>query len=291
MHSMHGQAAGSALLEREVVVTGVDTDSSSACPMNPAELLAELREMNRTYRDNQNAWLRLNNQELAIVRRELDCSKGEAVKILKEILKGAPKPETVSVVSSLTIVSRCRPFEAAKVPLLVEQKRARSYLEKEILRLPVSIIEWVRGTRGLGLFIFSQIIAETGDLSGYSTPSKLWKRLGLAVIDGERQRKHRDKLKALESGYSPRRRALMWNVGECLIKLNRDGAYKAAYDARKTHEQQVNEAGGHERTPIHIHRRAKRFMEKLLLKDLWVVWRAAWPERSSVAGSTTQQDQ
>ena len=90
MHSMHGQAAGSALLEREAAVTGVGTDSSSACPMNPAELLAELREMNRTYRDNQNAWLRLNNQELAIVRRELDCSKGESVKILKEILKGPP---------------------------------------------------------------------------------------------------------------------------------------------------------------------------------------------------------
>jgi len=43
---------------------------------------------------------------------------------------------------------------------------------------------WVKGVRGVGDVSFARIIAETGDLSAYETPGKIWKRMGLAVFDG-----------------------------------------------------------------------------------------------------------
>ena len=39
---------------------------------------------------------------------------------------------------------------------------------------------------------------------------KVWKRLGLAVFDGRAQRRTRDAEKAVEQGYSPRRRSVSW---------------------------------------------------------------------------------
>lgn len=127
---------------------------------------------------------------------------------------------------------------------------------------------WVAQQRGFGLKSFAEVIAETGDLDAYDNPAKVWKRMGLAVgDDGKGQRRQRGAAGVL-AGFSPRRRALMHVIGECLIKLN-DGIYRQSYDERKAYEL----ARDPEMKPIHAHKRAMRFMEKRLLRDLWRAWR------------------
>src|SRR5262249_18571796 len=51
----------------------------------------------------------------------------------------------------------------------------------------------------------------------YRSHRGLWKRMGLAVIAGERQRKQLSKVAADVHNYPPARRSVMWNVGQALI--------------------------------------------------------------------------
>ena len=133
----------------------------------------------------------------------------------------------------------------------------------------------------------AQIIAETGDLSNYANPAKLWKRMGMAVIEGGRQRRVAG-APALEHGYSPRRRAVLFCIGDSIVRTG--GPYRKVYDEMKKDEQkQAVEAGltvlpaakipkgdaEHYRSEGHVHNRARRKMEKQLLLDLWREWRRA----------------
>lgn len=131
---------------------------------------------------------------------------------------------------------------------------------------------FAEGVRGFGAVSLAGIVGEAGDLSNYATKSKLWKRMGLAVIDGVRQgglTKGASAEQWIAHGYSPIRRARMFVVGGCLVKNNRDGPYRRAYDQRKAYEL----AGDPDMKPIIAHRRAQRYMEKRLLRDLWQAWR------------------
>ena len=124
------------------------------------------------------------------------------------------------------------------------------------------------------------IIGEAGDLSNYGTVSRLWKRLGLAVINGERQRKKTSAEDAIAHGYNPRRRAEVWScVGDPLFKhqsgrtdketglvLRDPGPYRIVYDRAKV---AFLERG---KTKQHAHDHGMRLATKELLKDLWVMW-------------------
>lgn len=147
-------------------------------------------------------------------------------------------------------------------------EKARLQVEKRLLvlakKLPVA--PWVEGTRGVGMLSLAGIVGESGDLGSYGNPAKLWKRMGLAVIGGERQRK-KEGAAALEHGYNPARRSLMWTIGDCIIRAG--GPLKDLYDQRKEHELP------RVATKMHAHNRAKRYIEKRLLRDLWRAWRDA----------------
>ena len=153
-------------------------------------------------------------------------------------------------------------------------------LETLALQLPADVVEWVKSVRGVSLLSLAAIVGEAGDLSreghapwrGYANPAKLWKRMGLALVNGERQRKCADTEKGTAMGYSPIRRSIVWNIGECMIKAG-DKHYRAIYDTRK-----IYEATKIEKPPILIHRRAKRYMEKRFLLDLWRVWNGMPPK-------------
>lgn len=159
----------------------------------------------------------------------------------------------------------------------------RKQAEKEMVKLAKSlpVYPWAESIRGLGDKALAIIIAETGDLSLYANPAKVWKRLGLAVIAGERQRKKTNAEEALAHGYNPRRRAEMYaSVGEPLFKHQSmvSGLYRQRYDARRAHTATTHS----DWTKAHSHNDALRVMTKWLVKDLWRAWRAA---RSSVAPS------
>jgi hypothetical protein len=111
--------------------------------------------------------------------------------------------------------------------------------------------------------------------------------MGLAVmgagdgVDDIRQgglRKGAAKDEWIEHCYSRQRRSRMWNIGDTLIKGNRDGDYRTAYLERKDYELQRDP----DMQPIKAHRRAQRYMEKRLLRDLWQAWRNEGKARSTV---------
>lgn len=166
---------------------------------------------------------------------------------------------------------------------------ATKLMEKLAITLPVW--SWVEPIRGFGALGLATIVAEAGDLANYPTVAKLWKRMGLAVMDGVRQGgllKTAAKADWIAHGYNRQRRSRMWNIGQSLVKGNQDGTYRTIYLARKEYERTKAEAAGLTVAPAgkipkgkqaehmshgHIDKRAQRYMEKRLLRDLWRAWR------------------
>lgn len=145
----------------------------------------------------------------------------------------------------------------------------------EVAKLPA--FKWSEGIRGFGPMRLAIIVGEAGDLSQYANPGKLWKRLGLAPISKDGATKmpstwrSKGGLSAEEwttAGYSPRRRSVMYVIGELIVKLN-DGEYRARYDEAKAKFQ----AADPERSKGHCHNHGMLCAVKRLVRDLWRVWR------------------
>ncbi|MGE0715633.1 MAG: hypothetical protein AB7P02_09330, partial [Alphaproteobacteria bacterium] len=139
---------------------------------------------------------------------------------------------------------------------------------------------FVDGVAGFGELGFAVTQAEAGDPIGdYRSTRGLWKRLGLALVDGERQRRFTDPEKAAAHGYSPRRRAEVHAcIGEPLLRAQwrgeREGVpahpigpYGEAYGTKRA--EYVDRGWG----PGHAHMAALRYMTKLLIRDLRAAWR------------------
>ena len=160
---------------------------------------------------------------------------------------------------------------------------------------------WAKHVKGLGALQLAIIVAEsTRDeddgvvttIGQYKSKAGLWKRMGVATVDGIRQGGLLKTAKAekwVEHGYSKRRRSRMYMVGAALLKAG-DATYRAHYDAFKTEETARAKARGLKVVPAakiktggepdkisegQIHLRAQRKMEKTFLKDLRHEWRRA----------------
>jgi len=196
---------------------------------------------------------------------------------------------------------------AASFPLL-EARAAlephRAIVEKRMTKLikELPVYNWAVSVKGFGPISLAGIIGEAGDLSNYSNPAKLWKRMGVGLVGSERQRKCKDAVKAIEHGYSPSRRSLVWTMGDSMKKTGDE--YRKVYLDRKVMEfQKAFDDGlipcttskptqkawqdmfGLElevvkkldmklhRSAGHMEKRAQRYMEKRLLRNLWRAWR------------------
>ena len=160
----------------------------------------------------------------------------------------------------------------------------RACVEKRIRKMVKPLPIWngfAKDISGVGEMLTAAVIAETGGLHLYSNPAKVWKRMGLAVMpDGGRQRRIAG-VDAIAHGYNAERRAVVWNIGECLLKaqIRRDendpdsriaiGPYGQVYLDRKAYEFERDS----ELSPAKAHARAKRYMEKRLLREMWKAWR------------------
>lgn len=180
----------------------------------------------------------------------------------------------------LASIKARQPFDEIEAAALKQMKKLAT-------ELPVWS-DWAEHIRGFGAPSLAVIVAEAGDLSSYPKKGHLWKRMGVAVIDGTRQgglTKTAAKEDWIEHGYSPARRSRMWNIGDALIKTR--GPYREVYLGRKLYEVEQAVAAGLTVLPAakipakgasefmsegHIHRRAQRYMEKRLLRDLWQAW-------------------
>lgn len=243
----------------------------------PAAVL-EIRELYHRRRDFMNASGNLSRQIKAIERR-----------ILAEPGVYPPKLRKPTTALSQQIEINTMPLVLAREPLEKEKKHWEKQLVDLTKRFPVyhTFVEPINGFGAIGL---GQIIGEAGDLSKYSNPGKLWKRMGLAVFDGKSQRKSTNKELAVKMGYCPRRRSIMHVIGDSLIK--KTNTYRDVYLERKKTELAKAKSEGLKviaaasipkskadkyRSQGVIHLRALRYTEKRLLKHLWQAWRGEKP--------------
>jgi hypothetical protein len=175
-------------------------------------------------------------------------------------------------------------------------------LEKTMLRIArkLPVATWIAESeqKGIGLHLFAVIIGETGNLSNYDCPSKVWRRLGCAPWQFQGQTKQGSTWRRdgglpasewEEYGYSPRRRSVAYLVGECIVKHN-ESIYKTRYldakvKARETHPEwkwrpckkclalgDCRTCGGTGEVCGHAHNHGMLLASKLFLKNLWIEW-------------------
>jgi hypothetical protein len=222
-------------------------------------------------------------------RKAIAKVAGELIECGEAVLKGKPHrladTEEWADVQSVVMASL-----AARAPLDAVESEATKKMEALARTLPV----WAgfgEDVKGFGARSLAVVVAEAGDLSNYATVAKLWKRMGLAVMNGIRQGGLRKTASAddwIAHGYSAARRSYMFVIGDVLVK--NQGVYREVYLARKAYERERAEAAGLTVVPAakipakrqaefmsdgHVHRRAQRYMEKRVLKDLWIAWRQA----------------
>lgn len=204
----------------------------------------------------RNQWVKaktkLSLQGQAICRGLCDGDKGKASKLWIKVLKGEHiEPALFPFVEAYKV------FESDQIAYEARYKK----LTKDL-----SIMEWVKDAKGFGVGNFCLIVGALADRpANYKSVSALWKRMGLAVMYGQRQRRIAgDAELAIEHGYSAERRALAYILGTTLIKVGDKNRYRPIYDKRKAKML----AQG--KTKAHAHNDAMRIMVKQALKDLWV---------------------
>ena len=181
-------------------------------------------------------------------------------------------------------------------------------LNRELTRLVKKhpMASWVDQTEGLGYLGFGLIIGVTGSLSNFSSPSKVWKYMGMHVTEKGTAPKREKGVGFFRTdgdkkgtAYSPLGRTVCFNIGKAIVRLNR-GEYREAYDTKYQKyisRERVGESGcpflnspvhkdrngkvlacvkqsADGESSAHIDNAARRFAVKLMLKHMWQEWRS-----------------
>jgi hypothetical protein len=235
--------------------------SSVLRSLDPDQIIGELILQCRIRRQVLSARTRLSNQ--------LDAQE----RLITGKAKGGKESKNTFVVSpeARAAAEHVSPVLAVHMKSLSDaQKPYDKAIEGLAKQLPV--YTWAKDVRGCGPLLLGLIIGETGDLTNYANPAKVWKRMGLAVMpDGKRQRRVTGE-EAIEHGYNAQRRSLMYLLGDCFIKVGGDGPYRALYDQRKELELERLPAEAKGRKGW-AHARASRYVQKRFLVHLWEAWR------------------
>ena len=257
-----------------------DSQSGAAIVADP--LVDSIVEVYRHRTWQLRAEMKLTLQAKAVCRSLCAGDKDEADKLYAAVTTDKPHPLADIARGATMYMLQARNVLTA--PREAYEKR----LEALAKQLPVA--DWCKETKGLGFMTLAKIVGEAKDAPGtYRSPACLWARFGMGVLgDGTRQRKIAGD-GALELPYSPTRRSLMYLAGDGLLKAQvravKDekgkptgervaiGPYGQLYIDRRAYEE------ARECKPIVAHMRAKRYIEKRLLRELWRAWRAA--ERTS----------
>lgn len=227
-------------------------------------------------------------QGKALCRSIVGGDKGEASDLFDKAAAGKEVEESTMLALAPFLMS------------IEHFSQSRSKYEKELAKLARKLpaYDWVKSIHGLGDGGYASIIGECGDIYNYKSVSALWKRMGLAVFEGIRQRKMSNADDALLHGYNPSRRSVMWNVGNGLIggmgrgKRPAPGEdistkdwtdYQKLFVERCRYECTNNpekmplatvQKDGEDREsyPKHAQARAKRYVEKRFLRELYSRW-------------------
>lgn len=197
--------------------------------------------------------------------------------------KKSRKKITPTVAPYMDEYEKLAPFMAARWPLDEERETAERLMVMKAESLPV--YPFIQSTPGMASLGLGVLVGEIGNLSNYKTPARVWKRMGVAVINGERQGRKLtgNAEKAAEHGYNRKRRSALWTIGDSMLKHQVEvrekktenehrvsvGKYGDIYLTEKERQQTLYP----ELPKIAWHRRAQRKAEKELLKDLWLEWK------------------
>lgn len=168
------------------------------------------------------------------------------------------------------------------------------WLVMDVKKHPMA--DWIAAQRGIGLPGFARLLGVTGNIDRFPTVSKLWKYLGLHVVDGHAPKREKGvpwththcqgghlltckpdcatdhhpncTPDGIGTAYAPQGRVVCHQLGEAIVKVGGDGPYRRAYDERKA----LYESERQDWTQAHRHNAAMRFAVKLLVKNLWVEW-------------------
>lgn len=253
------------------------------------EICASLVEKQALRRDIVKTTTSIVNRRHAIVKRTLgydaDMPEAERKKIMAKsdkiigaILDGETPPEVLALPAFVSVTVHVA--EESLSPWKKQRDEVEAEMRELAEQLPVwPWVEQVRGVSSLGLAVIVGETGEDGNIGLYRTVSGFWKRHGLAVIDGQRQRKCTNKEEAERHGYSPARRAENWAfIGDIMLRAqwragkNGDagtplGKYGEVYAVRKAYELTREKM-----TPKHADNSARRIMTKAFLKDLYLAW-------------------
>lgn len=177
------------------------------------------------------------------------------------------------------------------------RKASERSLINEAKKLPIAT--WPASVPGLNLLSLAQLVAEIaplahkvrdGEMARGRQEACVWKRLGVGLIqlegeDPQRQRKAINKGLAELMGYNPSRRSVLYVIGDNLIKTGgnkkaaKPSVYYQLYLTRKAYEQEKHP----DLKPKHIHVRAKRYVEKKLVRHLLAEWNKAVCKENAAA--------
>jgi hypothetical protein len=250
---------------------------------SPDIIIAQWRLRQNWHRAEKSLTLQMS----AICRRFVGGDKVKAGKLLKAIEKGKGDATAAMAVMPLMLArGQIEPM--------------RKDVEKKLTKLvkPHPMAPFIKETRGVALLSLAAIIGEAGDVGSFKSVAALWKRFGLAVIKGERQRRVAG-IDALEHGYSPSRRSVMYLIGGGLIggmgkgprpRVGEDvsgrndlTSWQKLFVSRLRYEAERDET--HRREPVekegilyesfsaHAANRARRYVEKRFLAELYGRWR------------------
>lgn len=189
---------------------------------------------------------------------------------------GIPFPEIVRV-----SIDSIKAFE--QLMSIVEKD-----MKKKAELLPVA--KWAIAIRGVDYLTIASIVGETGDLSLYANPAKVWKRMGCApwqydgqtFMGGTWRRGVDGKLPAEEwvlYGYSPRRRSIMFNIGKNMVMANKDGDKDGVYRTRYLEAKALFAKKHPDYKPLRCDLHGTLCAAKMLLRDLWVEWNGHPPKK------------
>lgn len=246
----------------------------------------QIIEVYRLRQDMIKAMTKLSLQAQAVIRRISGLGKEDNVSAILKAAKDDPTHKYHTAI--LPQMMAMEPLEAQ-----------RKIYEKELVRLVKKLpaYDFVKATKGFGDMSFACIIGEAGDLSNYSSYKKLWKRLGVAVMKGGvrqgRPGANPTNEDWIEHGYNKGRCSVVWNASNGLIggmglfrpKFGEDVHANEDYSPmqrlfveRARHEQvklgkEVGQgATGKESYCAQAADRAKRYVAKYVLRELWKDW-------------------
>lgn len=230
------------------------------------------------------------------IRRTVEKGAGGASNAIvstppnKRPARAKQEPPT-SATDDAAVAAACSPIILNSLQARKAWDGLRKTVEAEMRKLAeaLPVWPWAKSVKGFGALGVAIIAAEAsgprGDVGSYATKERLWKRLGLAVIEGERQRRVSNIEAAGVHGYNPRRRAEIWTIGDSMFRHQWAGAdddaglaahptgpYGAVYMRRKAHTAQREAWNGMRKEAD-----ARRIMCKALVEDYWRVWRGLEP--------------